>query len=81
MAKRGREGESGETNPKPPLTSLFHSFLFLSFFSLLSQVNYNLLTVNAFMAMTGLYQLGRKFGVIGGEGAGGREGAAVAKDV
>ena len=25
-----------------------------------SQVNYNLLTVNAFMAMTGIYQLSRK---------------------
>ena len=24
------------------------------------QVNYNLLTVNAFMAVTGIYQLGRK---------------------
>ena len=32
------------------------------------QVNYNLLTVNVFMAMTGLYQLSRKFGVVG-EGA------------
>jgi mitochondrial pyruvate carrier 2 len=27
-------------------------------------VNYNLLTVNAFMAMTGMYQLSRKFGLI-----------------
>ena len=27
-------------------------------------VNYNLLTVNAFMAMTGMYQLSRKFGLV-----------------
>jgi hypothetical protein len=40
-----------------------------------------LLTVNAFMAMTGLYQLGRKFGVIQSASAakaGGSRGAATA---
>ena len=30
----------------------------------ITPVNYNLLTVNAFMAMTGMYQLSRKFGLI-----------------
>lgn len=30
----------------------------------IAPVNYNLLTVNAFMAMTGMYQLSRKFGLI-----------------
>jgi len=38
-------------------------------------VNYNLLTVNAFMAATGLYQLSRKWqapgGLLGERGAGG----------
>ena len=34
----------------------------------ITPVNYNLLTVNAFMAMTGMYQLSRKFGLVDGSG-------------
>lgn len=35
----------------------------------ITPVNYNLLSVNAAMACTGMYQLARKYGVIGGGGA------------
>ena len=45
----------------------------------ITPVNYNLLTVNAFMAMTGMYQLSRKFGLIESQGGGG--GGAVAAAV
>ena len=41
----------------------------------ITPVNYNLLTVNAFMAMTGMYQLSRKFGLIEGGGGGAAPGA------
>lgn len=47
----------------------------------ITPVNYNLLTVNAFMAMTGMYQLSRKFGLIeSGSGGGGAVAAAVKEE-
>ena len=76
---RAGRGEKNKRKAFPPLAlnprlravlcALSTSSL-ISFLLSLSphQVNYNLLTVNVFMAMTGLYQLSRKFGVVG-EGA------------
>jgi len=67
----GREKREKRLASPPSLSSL----LIFLYFPAPLQVNYNLLTVNAFMAMTGLYQLSRKFGLVG---AGGEEKGAAA---